>query len=569
MQNATLEGYRLSPQQRRVWGLLGGAPSSRPHAQCAVSVSGHVTAGALRRAVERLVSRHEVLRTEFQRLPGMEFPIQVIGEGTPVRWREVDLRGVVEGGEQGRRQALAGLMKLERAAGVEAEPEAGGVAEEEAGGVVRACLAVFDDEERVVVLSVSGMAGDSRSMMNMVRELGECYAAAEGADGAEVVQYADYSEWQNELTEGAGEAAEEARAFWRDVHAGSAQEISLPLESTSKLDEEAESCEVEGRAEPYGAGLEELEVKIDERVAREVAAQAGRFGVTEEVLLLASWQLLLWHLTRQPEIGVATLYDGRKFEGLDKALGPFSKYLSVQTHYQESYTFPDVLRYVNENWSKADEWQEYFSTEAAGRRGEDEAAPSSTLAFEYQQWPAEYSAAGLRFSLLYLSASAEPFSLRLRLSRSVASLRARFYFDLARFSRAAIELLADQFLTLLASACAHPDLAISDLDALGHRERLDLLSQPARQSRPYPTSPLLPALFEAQAAQTPDASAVECGEERLSFAELNAAANRLARLLRGMGAGRGGRVVLLLERSAWQVVGVLAAWKAGAAYVPV
>jgi amino acid adenylation domain-containing protein len=570
MNEQTIEGYRLSPQQRQVWGLLGRPTSSRPHAQCAVSVSGRATAVLLRRAVERLVSRHEVLRTQFHRLPGMEFPIQVIGEDVRVQWREVDLRGAGEGGGQARRQGVEGLMLEERRLLAEAEAramsEAGtgtGAGVGVAGAGLRACLAEFGEEERVVVLSVSGMAGDSRSMMNMVRELGECYAAEagegeEGGGGEEAVQYVQFSEWQNELLEGEGAGA--GREYWAGVRGGAeAEGVRLPLERV----EDAES--------EWGSGEpEELEVKVSEEVAGAAARAASELGVSEEVLLLTCWQTLLARLTGQNEIAVSVSLHGRSYEEMESALGLYARWPQVRGAYYDEFLFSEILSQVNQTVQEDYEWQEYYAWEETEHDTPPDALHTRGLVgYEYQRWPAEHSAAGLRFSLLLLSASAEPFPLRLRFSRSRSSLRARFFFDPSRFSRPAVELLASQLLSLLASACADPQRPVRDLDALGRDERASLLSQSERNSRPYPTSPLLPALFEAYAASTPDASAVECDDERLSFAELNAAANRLARLLVRMGAGRGGRVVLLLERSAWQVVGVLAAWKAGAAYVPV
>ncbi|MET0647737.1 MAG: condensation domain-containing protein, partial [Pyrinomonadaceae bacterium] len=523
MNEQTIEGYRLSPQQRQVWGLLSHSPSTHPHAQCAVSISGRATAGALRRAVERLVSRHEALRTEFHRLPGMEFPIQVVGEDARVRWREVDLRAAGEGDEQARRRSIEELMLEERKLLAEAEAPAGADAGATVPGVggagagPRACVATFDDDERVVVLSVSGMAGDSRSMMNMVRELGDCYAAESGEseesrEGDEEVQYVQFSEWQNELLDGEGAGA--GREYWAGLGVR-AERLRLPLERV----EEAES--EEGSAEPG-----ELEVKVCEEVAAAAARVASERGVSEEVLLLTCWQTLLARLTGKNAITVKSHFDGRKFSDLNAGFGLFSRYLPLSVHLGESHRFDEILEKTSKSFKAAYPWQEYFVEEQSD--GYDEGhvdASDFALGYEYQQWPAAHSAAGLRFSLLLLTASAEPFSLRLRFSRSLSSLRARFFFDPARFSARAVSLLASQFLALLASVCADPARPVRDLDALGRNERQSLLSQSGRNSHPYPTSPLLPALFEAQAARTPDASAVECGEERLSFAELNAAAN--------------------------------------------
>src|SRR5262249_34922397 len=84
----------------------------------------------------------------------------------------------------------------------------------------------------------------------------------------------------------------------------------------------------------------------------------------------------------------------------------------------------------------------------------------------------------------------------------------------------------------------------------------------------YPDALCIHELFEVEAARTPDAVAVVSGEERVTYAQLNARANRLARHLRGLGVGREARVALCLERSAEMVVGLLATLKAGGAYVP-
>jgi amino acid adenylation domain-containing protein/FkbM family methyltransferase len=555
MQNATLEGYRLSPQQRRVWSLLSRSPASDPHAQCAISISGCSQTSLLRRAVERLSRRHEVLRTEFERLPGMEFPIQVIATEPRVAWREVDLRGLDQGDKQGRRLGVMELMVEERRLAAKAEAEA------EISIGVRACLGELSDEERVMVVSVSGMAADSRTMMNMVRELGECYAAeasdGEGDKSDDVVQYADYSEWQNELAEGAGEAAEDGRAYWREQ--GEDSEVRLPLERV------AESEVKEGIAE-----LEELEVEVTKEVAGAVARVAQQRGVSEEVVLLTCWQLLLWRLSRQSEIVTHNMFDGRKIKHLQGALGLFAKFLPVRCLIEADFSFFELLTFVEEIVSNTYTRQEYYPWKERERESTADGLRTPRLVgYEYQTWPAAHCAAGVGFSLVELSCCSEPFSLRLRLTRSHSSLRARFIYDPARYSPTAVAQLAEQFVTLVASACAEPGRRVSELDALGQGERRRLETQSRRQARAYPTTALVHTLFEGYAVETPDTVAVECGEEQLSFSELNAQANRLARMLRGVGVGRGQRVVLLLERSVWQVAGVLATWKAGAAYVPI
>ena len=192
---------------------------------------------------------------------------------------------------------------------------------------------------------------------------------------------------------------------------------------------------------------------------------------------------------------------------------------------------------------------------------------SLPIGFEYQSWPSPCSNSALSFSLLDLFSSSDLFKLRLCLAASPRFLRARFFFDSRRFSRHAVRLLASQFISVLRGVVDNPRSPVGELDVLGDEERGLLLSQSRRQARHYPNA--LPLeLFEQWAARAPQEVAVECGERRLSFAELDRLARSLARRLREMGAGPDQRVALLLERSVEMVAAALGVWKAGAAYVP-
>ena len=201
MQKTMIEGYRLSKQQRRLWKLRRSASASALHAQCAIRINGSSDPSLLRRAVERVIRRHEALRTDFHSLPGMEEPIQVISEEARVAWHEVDLRGMEE---LERQSALAEIMRRERRLGSEGEGD---------NGIVRASVAATGEDECVIVVSMSALVGDTRTLMNLVGELCAGCAAERGGGedeenttGEEIVQYVDYSEWQNEMEEEAGRA---------------------------------------------------------------------------------------------------------------------------------------------------------------------------------------------------------------------------------------------------------------------------------------------------------------------------------------------------------------------------
>ncbi|MCG6498026.1 non-ribosomal peptide synthetase [Kitasatospora sp. A2-31] len=136
------------------------------------------------------------------------------------------------------------------------------------------------------------------------------------------------------------------------------------------------------------------------------------------------------------------------------------------------------------------------------------------------------------------------------------------------FEPATVERLADQFQRILRSAAEHPDTPIHDIDLFTEHERRALFTDWNGPTRELPGR-TLPELFAAQVARTPDATAVTCGTDALSYTELDTAANRLARHLVARGAGPERLVALAVPRSVETLVAVLAVLKAGAAYLPI
>ncbi|HWW76423.1 MAG TPA: condensation domain-containing protein, partial [Pyrinomonadaceae bacterium] len=283
----TIQGYRLSPQQQRLW-----LSASRPAAQLALLCRGELDVEVLRRALQRLVERHEILRTSFQQLPGMNLPLQVIAPSG-----DLDFRGVVLGDS-----ADAGLEKLladERARAFDYER----------GPVLHACLARLDEEQHALALTLPALCADAWSLGRLTRQLGECYEAELRGDASEpeVVQYADFSEWQRQLLEG----EEAGQSYWRGREWGGLREVRLPLEN-------------DGRG---GGGVyapEEVEEELRAEEARALEELAERHATSAEVALLACWYGLLWRLSGQTELAVCCRFGGGKYEELHDSLGLIS-----------------------------------------------------------------------------------------------------------------------------------------------------------------------------------------------------------------------------------------------------
>ena len=155
-QEAALEGYRLSPQQRQSWQMQQESQACR--AQCAVLLEGPLDGEALQHALREIVKRHEILRTTFQRRPERKYPLQVIAASGEPRWQEAKLAG----SNQGEQQQLEELYEDERHRGFDLEK----------GPLLRATLVRQRDERQVLLLSLPGVCADAWTLKNLVQETG-------------------------------------------------------------------------------------------------------------------------------------------------------------------------------------------------------------------------------------------------------------------------------------------------------------------------------------------------------------------------------------------------------------
>ena len=292
--------------------------------------------------------------------------------------------------------------------------------------------------------------------------------------------------------------------------------------------------------------------------------------------MLACWQVLLWHLTRQPDFIVGVSHDGRNYEELEQALGLFVRYLPAHCHLVADKPFSELLTEIETTARDLYQWQEYFSweqirtssltTEDSFERSEVSYSPFN---FEYEQYPDALHFAGLSFSIDHSYTCLDRFKLKLVCLQQGDSLITEFHYDSSRFHSQDIERLAKQFHELVSSVSAHTSAAISELTILTGEEREQILSHFNRTAHPLP-SPLLllPQLLQLQAASAPLAAALLCEHSSLSYLELDERSNQLAHLLRSRSIGPDSIVALCLHRSPQLVISILAVLKAGAAYLP-
>lgn len=527
----TTQGYRLSPQQKRLWELgVHGNPSS----QLALRIEGDLEPELLRKRVEEIIARHEALRTGFYRQPGLKFPLQVINETASLSWKEINLDLSESNGSTAKIDRELARQRSSKLNGHQGLP-------------VDVLLIRIAPSEHILSLGLPSGCVDTLSLVNIAREITEGFGVPKSAEDAELAQYLQFSEWQNELTEDV--EGKEGLDYWNSRFAGSPQKLALPL--TRSLPDPEQQIRTLTR-----------ELNRDALNRMEIATVGC--GVSITAFLLACWQTLLWRLSGQAEIQVGYVSDGRKFKELEPAVGLFATTLPLELHLEAGSSFADVLRRVEHRLNEVLSWQEYFLIFNA----QEETHSAWPAGFENVAWEFPYVNDAVRISLYTHSAATDQFVVKLLCSRDAEKLTLELAFDASVVRQEIAENLLEQFEVLAAHASESPEEQIDRLPVLSSRDQ-KLSAQLGHTSREWPEHQDVVDLFDSWAASTPDASAVAYEEAVLSYEELNKRASQLSWYLRSIGVTTESRVILLLPRSEAMVISLLAVLKAGAAYVPV
>ncbi len=530
-------GFRLSPQQRRLWDLADG-PAYR--AQCALWLEGPLALRALEKALAALVARHQILRTALARQPGVRLPLQSVFAAPPPAWTQVDLRGRSPDEHRG---VLEDLLERQGARSVDLGNS----------WRLEPLLVRLEEERHALVLRLPAFCADRWTLRQLPREIGRLYRiSCEGSpDLEEPVQYVHFSEWLHEVQ--SDPEAEPGLRHWQQQVAAWDPALPLPL----------------GRAAAdHGEfRLRSVSVAAPRELAAALEQAARHAGVPPEDFLLAAWRALLWRLTAVSGLAIGWLADGRKYDELAETHGLFARFLPLCIPCDDDTPFDVVLRQVHEQTGKGRQWQELFTwpepPAGDGRLGYFAAA------FEHETEPMECFAAGVRFSLWRTYACFDRFKVELACRCHRTELDATIHYDADALSAADAEQLAARFLTLATAAANRPETPLGSLDALSSAESRTLIRELNATGAELPFDRPLHVLFSAQAARTPEATAIVTAGGTIAYHELAARANRLAHHLLGLGVGPDVRVAICCERSAEMVVGLLATLKAGGAYVPI
>ncbi len=534
----------LSFGQQRLWFLDQLDPgSSAYNVPAAFLLKGRLDEAALRLALDEVTRRHETLRTTFLAPDGE--PRALAAGPSAVPLPRVDL------------EALPATRRRPEAEAV-ARREASRPFDLAAGPLFRALLLRLAAEEHALLVTLHHIVSDGWSMDVLMREVTELYEAFRTGRPSPFpelpVQYADFALWQRGRL--AGEGLEAEVAWWRERLAGAPDQLDLPMDRPRP-------ATASGRG-----GVESFHLPAV--VATGIRSLARQQGATSFMVLLAAFQALLARCTGQSDVVTGSPVAGRDRAELEGLIGFFVNTLVLRTDLSGVSGFGELLVRVRESTLEVFAHQEVPFDRLVEALQPDRLLGRASFVqvmLSFFHHPALRRATGdLEVTSLALHTGTAKVELALSLTDLGSGVAGDLEYSEDLFDAPTVRRLAGHFETLLTGALAELGRPLADLPLLSPAELRQLADW--SEAAPAQTPVCLHRIFEIQAALTPDAVAVDIGDEALTYGELNVRANRLAYRLRRLGVGAEQLVGLCLERSIELILGLLGILKAGAAYLP-
>ena len=547
--------FPTSYSQQRLWFIDQLEPdNSAYHISDAISFAGALDMAALERAIDEITRRHESLRTTFTAVDGQ--PMQVISPPQPRPLQIVDLGHLPDDARQTELQRLSDAEAI-RSFNLKTGP------------LWRVVLARLAADEHVLLLTIHHIISDAWSMQVMSGELQSLYAAYSRGEASPFeelpIQYADFAVWQREWLQ--GEELDEQLKYWREQLAGMPEVLKLPVDKSRPA-----VLSANGASQP---------LSVSRRLTERLKILSQREGVTLFMTLLAAFKTLLYRYAGEEDVVVGSPVTNRARQELEPLIGFFTNTLVLRTDMSGNPSFRELLGRVREvclgayahqdlpfeklveelhperSLGHAPLVQAMFQLLSNPASAEDEAQEAEEEVDEDAGTDAMFVVSGTAISEIGID-----------FFESGGGLVGRVEYSTDLFEHTTVKRMMDHFGLLLEAIAANPERRLSELQLMTEAERRRLLNEWNSTAREFPADKCLHQFFETQAALTPEATAVIAENERLSYGELNARANRLAHYLRRQGVGQEVAVSFALERSAEAIVVSLGILKAGGICVP-
>ncbi|MDA9545473.1 peptide synthetase, partial [Bradyrhizobium sp. CCBAU 45321] len=535
----------MSFAQQRLWLLaqLDGTNSSY-HIRGALRLTGELDLEALRCSIDRVFARHEALRSVF-RVVDERPRVVLLPRDARVPLLEHDLSS-----RDDREQELARLCREEAATPFDLA----------AGPLVRGRLIRMAEGEHLFLLTQHHIVSDGWSIGVIMRELGALYRAfAAGKDDPLpplAIQYPDYAAWQRQWL--SGERLQRQFDYWREALADAPAMLELPTD----------------RPRPPIRSLAgaSLPIEIDTELASGIKRLSQSNGASVFMTLLAAWAAVLSRLSGQTEVVIGTPTANRNKPEIEGLIGFFVNMLALRVDLAAEPSVAELLRRVRAAALAAQDHQDLPFEQVVEiiqplRRPEQ--TPVFQVVFAWQSNDMGLlELPGLKAEVADIPLQQVKFDLELNLGEMDGRIVGSLNYATSLFDQATITRHRDYLLTVLRAMISDADQEVDRIDIIGDDERRRVLDTWNETTTPFPSERCIHDLFAEQVRRAPDAIALAYEDVRLSYSELDARANRLARHLITLGVVPDQPVAICMPRGIAMVVSLLAVLKAGGAYLP-
>jgi len=537
----------LSYSQQRLQFLDQFDPGSAVYnIPTAIRLQGPLNSDVLKRCFFEILRRHESLRTNF--IIQDEKPVQIIEPATSFSLPVVDLEAIPEASREAEIRRLA-------------DEEARRPFDLSHDLKLRAILLRLGRDDHVLLLTMHHIASDGWSLGVFFREFAALYTAFVSGKPSPLtelpVQYADFAHWQRQRLQ--GELFETQLAYWERQIGSNAPVLNLqtdrPRPATQTFN--GDRCAVEVTSE-LTASLKKL---------------SRQDGVTLFMMLLASFEALLFRYTGQEDFVIGSPIAGRIRPEIGDLIGFFVNMLPMRADLTGNPTYRQLLQRVRTAALGA-----YENQEMPFDRLVEELQPARNLShspifqvmfiLQNSPMPGLDLLPDLTLSLIDVNSGTAKFDLSFSLSDMDGELTGWLEYNSDLFDRETIERMLGHWQMIITAVVSDPDQNLADLSLLTAREQEQLLVDWNETEIEYPREQMIQQLFEVQVAQTPEKVAVVFEDETLTYRQLNERANQLGRYLQSLGVGAESLVGIYMDRSLEMIVGLMGILKVGGAYVP-
>ncbi|NEO52861.1 MAG: amino acid adenylation domain-containing protein [Okeania sp. SIO3B5] len=508
-------------------------------------LSGSLSVEALEKAVQEIVRRHENLRTNYQAIAGS--PVRVIHTELDLKIPIVDLQQLPPE-EQRKEVQHLGEREIQQPFDLAND------------SLVRVTLLQLAVDDYVLLLTMHHIITDGWSTGVFSHELEVLYGAYFQGKPSPLpqlpIQYADFACWQRQPA--TVEILAPQLDYWKKQLAGAPPLLELPTDYPRKTVQTALG------------GKEFFELGVD--FTKQLKGLSQELGVTLFMTLFAAFSTLLYRYSGQEDIVVGTPIANRNRSEIEGLIGFFVNTLVLRTQFEDNPSFTDLLHQIRQTSLDAYAHQDLpFEqlVEALQPERSLSYTPIFQVAFALQNAPmAPLDLPGVSFNWLQMESAKAKFDLTLSMEETEKGLIGYWEYNRDLFEPATIRRAIGHFKTLLEAIATHPKTRVSKLPLLTEAESHQLLIEWNDTKTTYPQNQCIHQLLEEQVERTPNAVAVVFESEQLTYRELNAKANQLARYLQNLGVRAEVLVGICVDRSLEMVVGILGILKTGGAYVP-